>query len=147
MFETRRELVAAVSYDRTTCTRLHFARDANEKSCPVIYASIRSPPFRRPMICTFLPTTSCSRQKKMTRLIDVCGPIKPRCLLIQQRSGGPGSRHSERGMAGAFVFISYRPSNTPVAAKLVNGPWCKKNRWAPAHTGKISLNRNRDNKH
>ena len=20
---------------------------------------------------------------------------------------------------------------TPVAAKLVNGPWCKKNRWAP----------------
>ena len=111
MFETRRELAAAVSNDRTTCTRLHFARDANEKSCPVIYASIRSPLFRRPMICTFLSTTSCSRrQKKMTRLIDVCGPIKPRCLLIQQRSGGPGSRHGERGKTSRCFCLYLIPA-------------------------------------
>ena len=25
---------------------------------------------------------------------------------------------------------------SPVAAKLVNGPWCKKNRWAPCSHGK-----------
>ena len=36
----------------------------------------------------------------------------------------------------------YSSPSSSVAAKLVNGPWCKKNRWAPySHREKNSLNR------
>ena len=47
-----------------------------------------------------------------------------------------------------YRYVTVTQCIGPVAAKLVNGPWCKKNRWPPAHTGKnFTKQINRDNKH